>query len=168
MSVWISDEKLLIFASLISPSKKILFEKKYQTFDTVFHHQMKHCISCLIYYIQNREKFCSLNPESWALESWNTAQGIRNLTNDWNPESEFHWQRLESSTWNPNLRVWSPESKTELDSLIWNYFSFAFMNLRHNNTFIWSMTKRWKYRIKTFMFFGVERDDLFIFTFRAG
>ena len=38
MSVWISDEKLLIFASLISPSKMILFEKKYQTFDTVFHH----------------------------------------------------------------------------------------------------------------------------------
>ena len=29
----------------------ILFEKKYQTFDTVFHHQMKHCISCLIYYV---------------------------------------------------------------------------------------------------------------------
>ena len=29
----------------------ILFEKKYQTFDTVFHHQMKHCISCLIYYL---------------------------------------------------------------------------------------------------------------------
>ena len=42
MSVWISDEKLLIFAPLISPSKMILFEKKYQTFDTVFHHQMKH------------------------------------------------------------------------------------------------------------------------------
>ena len=42
MSVWISDEKLLIFAFLISPSKTILFEKKYQTFDTVFQHQMKH------------------------------------------------------------------------------------------------------------------------------
>ena len=42
MSLWISDEKLLIFASLISPSKMILFEKKYQTFDTVFHHQMRH------------------------------------------------------------------------------------------------------------------------------
>ena len=41
MSVWISDEKLFIFASLISPSKMILFEK-YQTFHTVFHHQMKH------------------------------------------------------------------------------------------------------------------------------
>ena len=36
MSVWISDEKLLIFAFLISSSKMILFEKKYQTFDTVF------------------------------------------------------------------------------------------------------------------------------------
>ena len=23
--------------------------------------------------------------------------------NDWNPEYEFHWQRLESSMWNPNL-----------------------------------------------------------------
>ena len=32
----------LVFASLISPSKMILFEKKYQSFDTVFHHQMKH------------------------------------------------------------------------------------------------------------------------------
>ena len=32
----------LVFASLNSPSKMILFEKKYQTFDTVFHHQMKH------------------------------------------------------------------------------------------------------------------------------
>ena len=31
-----------VFASLISPSKLILFEKKYQTFDTLFHHQMKH------------------------------------------------------------------------------------------------------------------------------
>ena len=42
MSVWKSDEKLLSICILISPSKMILFEKKYQTFDTVFHHQMKH------------------------------------------------------------------------------------------------------------------------------
>ena len=35
MSVWISNEKLRIFASLISPSKMTLFEKKYQTFATV-------------------------------------------------------------------------------------------------------------------------------------
>ena len=31
----------------------------------------------------------------------NAAQGIRNPTNDCNPESKFHWQRLESSTWKP-------------------------------------------------------------------
>ena len=42
MSVWILDEELLSFASLISPSNMILFEKKYQPFETVFHHQMKH------------------------------------------------------------------------------------------------------------------------------
>ena len=37
MSVWKSNEKLLIFAPFISLSKIILFEKKYQVFDTVFH-----------------------------------------------------------------------------------------------------------------------------------
>ena len=42
MSVWKSDEKLLTFVSLISPSKINLFEKQYQAFDNVFHHQMKH------------------------------------------------------------------------------------------------------------------------------
>ena len=52
MSVWKSDEKLLIFASLISPSKIILFEKQYQAFDTVFHLVMKQCVSCLIYNIK--------------------------------------------------------------------------------------------------------------------
>ena len=34
MSVWKSDENLLFFASIISPSKIILFEKKYQAFDS--------------------------------------------------------------------------------------------------------------------------------------
>ena len=52
MSVWISDEKLLIFESLISPSKMILFEKKYQPFDTVFHLVMKHCVECLIFLLK--------------------------------------------------------------------------------------------------------------------
>ena len=40
----------------------------------------------------------------------NTAQGIRNRTNDRNPESNLHWQRLESSTWNPQSTAWGPES----------------------------------------------------------
>ena len=42
MSVWESDEKMLILESLISPSKIILFEKLYQAFDTVIHHSMEH------------------------------------------------------------------------------------------------------------------------------
>ena len=39
------------FASLISPSKIILFEKQYQAFDTMFHHQMKH--------LEVRQKYCA-------------------------------------------------------------------------------------------------------------
>ena len=42
MSVWKSDVKLLIFASLISPGKIIFFEKQYEAFDTVFHLQKEH------------------------------------------------------------------------------------------------------------------------------
>ena len=45
----------------------------------------------------------------------NTAQAIRNPTNHRNPESKFHSQRLESSTWNPESMVWNLESKTVLD-----------------------------------------------------
>ena len=44
----------LVFASLISPSKMILFEKKYQTFDTVSHHQMKH--------LEFRQKYSAARP----------------------------------------------------------------------------------------------------------
>ena len=40
----------------------------------------------------------------------NVAQGIRNLTEDWNPESST--RDLESTAWNP-------ESKTALDSVTW-------------------------------------------------
>ena len=40
----------------------------------------------------------------------NTAQEIRNPTKDWNPGSNFHLQRLESTAWNP-------EFKTVLNSL---------------------------------------------------
>ena len=42
----------------------------------------------------------------------------------WNPESTFHWQRLESSTWNLETTAWNPESKTVLDSLIWGDKAF--------------------------------------------
>ena len=39
------------------------------------------------------------------------------FTNDWNPESKYHCQRLKSSTWNPESTASNPESKTVLDSL---------------------------------------------------
>ena len=44
MSVWKPDHggETAHFASLISPSKIILFEKQYQAFNTMFYHQMKH------------------------------------------------------------------------------------------------------------------------------
>ena len=49
----------------------------------------------------------------------NTAQGIWNPTKEWNTESKFYWQRLQSSNWNPESMAWNPECKTVLDSLIW-------------------------------------------------
>ena len=42
--------------------------------------------------------------------------GIRNPAKDWDPESRSHWQRLQSSTWNPEFPAWNPESTTVLDS----------------------------------------------------
>ena len=59
MSVQKSDEKLLILASLISPFKIILFEKQYQAFDTVFHHQMKH--------LKVRQKYSATRPIFYSL-----------------------------------------------------------------------------------------------------
>ena len=47
----------------------------------------------------------------------NIAQEIRNPTHDWTPESKFHWQRLESSTWNP-------ESTTFLDPVAWGVLCY--------------------------------------------
>ena len=49
----------------------------------------------------------------------NTAQGIRNPTNDRNPEFQVpRIKNLESSTWDSESKVWNPESKTLLISLI--------------------------------------------------
>ena len=54
--------------------------------------------------IQNLGKFaCGIrNPEFW-----NPEYSSRN------PESNFHWQRLESSHWNLESMVWNPESRIE-------------------------------------------------------
>ena len=39
-------------------------------------------------------------------EIQNTALGIQNPTNDWHPESKFHWQTPGGSTWNPEYTAW--------------------------------------------------------------
>ena len=44
---------------------------------------------------ENPGNFCLWNPDSWVLESENTAQGIRNPRNDWNPESKFQLTNTE-------------------------------------------------------------------------
>ena len=46
--------------------------------------------------------------EKFACGIWNAAhKKIRNPTSDWNPESKFHWQRVESSTCNPESVTWN-------------------------------------------------------------
>ena len=59
---------------------------------------------------RNPRNFFLWNLESWALESGIYSSRNPESINDWNPGSKFHWQILESSTWNL-------ESKTVLDSL---------------------------------------------------
>ena len=44
------------------------------------------------------EKFLIVESGILGFGIQNTAQGIHNPTNDWNPESTFYWQILESST----------------------------------------------------------------------
>ena len=59
----------------------------------------------------------------------NIAQGIQNSTNDWNsgvPESKFHREKQESSSWNREFKVWNPESGTVLDSLTWADLNVTF------------------------------------------
>ena len=63
---------------------------------------------------RNPRNFCWWNPESRKLlvESEILGFGIRNPSKDLNPEPKFHWQRLESSTWESRIHG--------VDSLIWD------------------------------------------------
>ena len=71
--------------------------------------------------IRNLEKIFLVESEILGFGIGNSAQGIRNPTNDWNPNSKFFEQRPESSTWNSDQpTAWNPESKIVLDSLTWD------------------------------------------------
>ena len=73
---------------------------------------------CKVISIPESVKFLLVESEILGFGIRNTAQGIRNATDDWNSESRFHWQRLESSTWNPESTTWNPESKTRLSWIL--------------------------------------------------
>ena len=101
----------LVFASLISPSKMILFEKKYQTFDTVFHHQMKH--------LEVRQKY------SAARRIFNSLLGVSS------GDETLHlmFDILLTQTWFP--------SSLELDSSLLQAlcpFNIAFLTLELNRS----------------------------------
>ena len=78
----------LVFASLISPSKMILFEKKYQTFDTVFHHQMRH-LEVRQKYSAARRIFNSLHGDSSGDETLHLMFDI--LLNPWFWSKNVHF-----------------------------------------------------------------------------
>ena len=93
----------LVFTSLISPSKMILFEKKYQTFDTVFHHQMKH--------LEVRQKY------SAARRIFNSLLGVS--SGDETLHLMFDILRHEcvlelTDLWNTNLQLFDLNYKFEL------------------------------------------------------
>ena len=55
----------------------------------------------------------------------NPGAAFRNPTNsDWNPESKFPLQGLESNTWNPESTAWNPESKSVLVLPTWGENGF--------------------------------------------
>ena len=43
---------------------------------------------------QNLERFFLMESGILGFEIWNSAQWIRNIDNDWNPEFKFHWQGI--------------------------------------------------------------------------
>ena len=51
-----------------------------------------------------QEIFSPVECETLILGIRNTAQGIRNPTSNYDPESKFHRQRLASSTWNSEFK----------------------------------------------------------------
>ena len=78
--------------------------------------------------------------EIFACGIWNlgfsNAEYISNseefgTTNDWNPESKCYWQRLESSSWNPEFVTWNPESKFVLDSLRARFRTLVYFSFPH-------------------------------------
>ena len=71
------------------------------------------------------QKCFLVNLESWLeIQLWNTAQRIRNPSNDWNQESKFHWQ--ESGIQSLESRIRS------LESTIQDVLGFCYLTIGLN------------------------------------
>ena len=79
----------LVFAFLISPSKMILFEKKYQTFDTVFHHRMKH--------LEVRQKYSAARRIFNSLLGVSSGDETLHLMFDILPEALKLWRTIKNT-----------------------------------------------------------------------
>ena len=66
--------------------------------------------------IRNPGKFMLVKSRILGFEIRNTTQGIRDATNDWNPEASNVDQYWNCRTWNLESTAWNPESKSVLDS----------------------------------------------------
>ena len=72
------------------------------------------------------------NLKIFVWEIWNTAQGIRNPTNDQNPESKSDLQEiLESSNWNLESTAWNRE--------IQDCFEFPYMRRQIYNCLLFKL-----------------------------
>ena len=56
----------------------------------------------------------SIFHENFACGMWSPGLWNPESLNDYNPESKFHWQRIESTTWNPESTVWNPEFQSSI------------------------------------------------------
>ena len=104
------------------------------------------------------------NPEMFSCKSgilafcrvWNTAQGIRNPTNDWNQESKFHWQ--ESGIQSLESRIRS------LESTIQDVLGFSYLTIGLNPlgcVFPLTGQEIWK---RSFFFFFMKKANGFKLT----
>ena len=63
-----------------------------------------------------------------------TAHGFRNQTNDWNPESKFHWETLEFITVIRNPRRGIQNPAMTVNSLTWGAFGLIACFIENQET----------------------------------
>ena len=80
------------------------------------------------------------NPESWALESGKQLKKSESH-NDWNRESNFHWQRLECNAWNPESRRGFQNPRLAWIPLPWGDSQVYKLNIPNRNSVLYYVEK---------------------------